>query len=496
MNADQRQAVRDNARYLRQVRPIDPEEIYEYVEGQPHPATVRQVLREAAPGLGLVELADGTFVPVSDGPISVASDSTDALPAPVEGLPERHERAVADLLVDTLGPGWPDGESGATLRNRIREVKQQYLEGGDVTYDEITALGYAVYHLPATYAAARSLLGRLAAEGNLRRHCRVLDVGAGVGGQALALCDLLPDDALLEYHAVEPSTATPAVLEPLLADTGRNVHPTVHRERVEDHDPRGDFDLVLCANVLSELSAPAAVVADLLESLAADGTLVAIAPADRNTAVGLREVEREVESSTAATVYAPTCRLWPGETPTSTCWSFDRKPPLAVPAFQARLDEAGAGDGEFVNADVQFAFSELRSDGETRLDVRPSPDRYAKLAEMDAHVTERIDLLAVKLSHDLTAANPAATGGDAGDAAGSPGGEGDDANPLFLVGDGSEAVDHFAVLTERTDLNNALATADYGQALVFEGALALWNDDEAAYNLVVDGECVVDPVPW
>ena len=42
---DKRQSVRDNARYLREVRPIDPEEIWEYVDGQPHPAVIRQILR-------------------------------------------------------------------------------------------------------------------------------------------------------------------------------------------------------------------------------------------------------------------------------------------------------------------------------------------------------------------------------------------------------------------------------------------------------------------
>ena len=63
-----------------------------------------------------------------------------------------------------------------------------------------------------------------------------------------------------------------------------------------------------------------------------------------------------------------------------------------------------------------------------------------------------------------------------------------------VVGDGSERVDHFAVLAEQTVLNEALVTAEYGDVLRFENALVLWNDDEAASNLVVDGETVVDRV--
>src|SRR5699024_10492873 len=66
MNDAQREAIRANASYLREVRPVDPEEIFEYVEGQPHPAVVREELREMAIDLGLRERDDGTFVPVSD----------------------------------------------------------------------------------------------------------------------------------------------------------------------------------------------------------------------------------------------------------------------------------------------------------------------------------------------------------------------------------------------------------------------------------------------
>ncbi|TVT77829.1 SAM-dependent methyltransferase, partial [Haloferax volcanii] len=84
------------------------------------------------------------------------------------------------------------------------------------------------------------------------------------------------------------------------------------------------------------------------------------------------------------------------------------------------------------------------------------PARFAKMAEMERHVTNRIDLLAVKLSHDLSEGN----------------------NQVFKIGDGSEAVDHYAVRTRDTVLNADVADADYGDVLVFENVLALWNDDE------------------
>ena len=464
MNPETRSQIRENAQYLRNVRPLDPEEIFEYVEGRPHPAVVRQVLREEAVDLGLVEREDGTFVPVPEGPLSVAVRS-------VEQFPREHEERVDAILTEAYGADWASGESGDRLRERVRELKEQYLRGATVEYDELTAHGYALYHLPDYYAVATYLLADLAADGLLPSRLRVLDVGAGVGGPALALTDLLPDDALLDYHAVEPSAAA-AVLERLLEPVGSNVQWTVRRERAEEMTLEGEFDLVLFGNVLSELAEPAAVVTATLETLAEDGTALLVAPADRNTAVQLREVERAVADDGPATVYAPTVRLWPHQTPTSESWSFDRKPDLAVPEMQRRLDDPAGGTGEFVNVDVQYAFSVLRTDGRRRIEMTPDRGTHAPMADAERYVTTRVNLLAVKLSHDLS--------------------ERDGANPLFLVGDGSQRVDHFAVLTAPSLLNEDLRAAAYGDLLSFQNALVLWNDDEGAYNVVVDGETTVD----
>ena len=479
MIGDQREAVLSNARYLRNVRPVDPEEICEYVEGSPHPAAVRQVLREEAWALGMVEREDGSFVPVAEEPLEPRR-------GPVEAFPDRYAAVVEDHLAERYGPTWWEGETGDRLRRVIRRLKEDYYRGRSVEYDADAAAGYAVYHLPDYYAAVQYVLDDLAERGLLPRTLRVLDVGAGVGGPALGLVDYLPDDALLDYHAVEPSPAAD-LLESLLAEAGRNVHSTLHREAAEAFDPadplgEGEtYDLLLFASVLSELDEPVAVVERYVEHLAPDGSLLLLAPADRETATGLRRVERAVAGGDGGggrgdggglTVYSPTVRLWPGAEPADRCWSFDVRPDLAVPDFQRRLDEAGEGDGEFVNVDVQFAYAICRPDGARRVDASLDPGRFARFADAESHVTNRIDCAAIKLSHDL------AEGG----------------NPLFLIGDGSQRVDHYAVLTKETGLNRDLIEARYGDLLLFESVLVLWNDDEEAYNLVVDGETVVDAV--
>jgi SAM-dependent methyltransferase len=498
MNPEQREAIYENAQYLRQVRPIDPEEIDEYVPGRPHPAVVREVLRELAPDLGLLERAEGTFVPVSEDALDPSSSSPGA--ESLEAFPEPHSRRLEDRLVAHYGPGWPEGESGDRLRERIRELKAAYFAGESVRYDAETVLAYAIYHLPDYYAATTYLLAELATEGLLPTHLRVLDVGAGVGGPALALLDFLPDDALCEYHAIEPSPAAD-LLEYLLADAGRNRYPEIHRERAETFDPTdgstgtdastetgdGAYDLLVFANVLSELDDPVSVVERYLEGLAPDGTVLLLAPADRETATGLREVERALSSggdtTTDATIYAPTIELWPSERPTDRCWSFDVKPDLETPGFQHRLDSGAEGPehtpGKFLNVDVQYAYSILRTDGRRKIDFEPDECHVAKLADSDAHVSERIDAAAIKLSHSLSEAGEGSE-------------KGDGANPLFLIGDGSQTVDHYAVLTRETALNRDLRDAEYGTLLRFENVLVLWNDDEEAYNLVIDDETVVD----
>ena len=476
-----REAVRSNAKYLQEVRPIDPDEIAEYIEGQPHPAVVAQTLREEAFDLGLVERADGTFVPLAAETVSHREWSPTALPAD-------YSRAVEDFLVKQYGANWHRGESGTTLRSTIRELKADYLAGEDIEYDAATAAGYAIYHLPAYYAAIGYVLATLTERGLLPASLRVLDVGAGVGGPALGLHDFVFGDAdnreptagLVDYHAVEPSAAAD-VLERVLGETSRNFRSTIHQSTIESFDyDVGDadepFDLIIFGNVCNELDDPVAVVEESLSHLADDGTVLLLEPADRNTAIELREIERAVSSDDSdVTVYAPGLRLWDGAEPDDRGWSFDVRPELATPAFQDRLAEAAGEAGEddpdaFRNVDVQFAYSLLRRDGERRYPFRASRDRHAMMAAMDDHVTDRIDLLAVKLSGDLS--------------------DGD--NAVFRIGDGSQTTDHYAVLTKESALNRALAAAEYGAVLAFENVLVLWNDDEAAYNLVVDGETVVD----
>ena len=457
------QGILDTARYLRNVRPIDPEEIYEYVEGRPHPAVVRETLRSNAFDLGLVERDDGTFVPIDEGTVEPTFDG-------VRRFPAAYARRFEELLVDRYGPGWPDNEAGDRLRTRIDELKTAYFADEAVTYDEETAFAYGLYHLPDYYAAIQYAIDELGRDGRLARRLRVLEVGAGTGGPALGIHDYLPEDTVVEYDALEPSAAA-VILEAMLEGTRPGFRPTVIERTAESFEPDGEYDLIVFANVLSELDAPADVVTRYLKSLAPDGTLLAVSPAEERTATRLRRIERTVlERRPDVTVYAPTIRLWPNEAPADRGWTFTRKPDIEPPGFQRRLDASGGGDGTYLNATVQFAYLLLRSDGARAIEYSPDPNRVAKMAETERHVTDRIDIDAVKLSPNLA----------------------EDGNPLFKISDGSEAVDHYAVLADGSALNGTLERAPYGALLRFENTLVLWNEDEGAYNFVVDGETFVE----
>jgi hypothetical protein len=488
-----REAIRANAKYLRNVRPLDPEEISEYVEGQPHPGVVRQVLREEAVDLGIRERDDGTFVPIEPGAI-------DPPRLPVTDFPERYADRLETLLEEAFGADWYAGDSGDALRETVRELKEAYHRGWSVRYDDETAaLGYAIYHLPDNYAAIQYVLAELAECDLLDRSLRILEVGSGAGGPALGVADALPDDALVRYDAIEPSAAAD-VFEAMVEPVGPHVDVELHRTTAEafdlgdggsDRGGSGDgsdstYDLVLFANVLSELEDPVATARRYADAVADDGAMVLLSPADRRTTGVLRGVERALADGTEpqglgdvsavaeieelATVFSPAVRLRPNRAPSDEGWSFAVQPDLAVPSFQRRLDEPAGAEGEFVNVDVQYAYATLRWDGERRVGFTPDRGDWAPLSESESHVSERIDCAAIKLSADLS----------------------EDGHPLFRIGDGSQRADHFAVLTKETSLNESLATAAYGDLLTFESVLVLWNDDERAYNLVVDDRTVVE----
>lgn len=473
MKEETKTTILDSARYLRQIRPIDPTELVNYVEEDINASEIEQLLTEYSVAFELVKRNDGSFIAADDEPITVAFDG-------VKEVPSWIDDHIEQALAAQFGDEWASGRSGDRLRSVISEFKQAYFSGEAVDYDEETVLGYALYHFPPSFASIQYVLSELTSASLLPGSLRVLDIGAGVGGQALGLCAFLPDDVLVEYHAIEPSRPATKLLQQLLAETGPNVHPQIDTTPIETASITTTYDLILCSNVVNELAEPQAVIITLLSHLTETGSLIIVEPADKHTSRELRRIERCVLDATDTTLFSPTIRLWPSLQPTDDCWSFIRQPDLMIPRTQRLLDE-GPRDtpqprepatGEFINVDVQYSYSIIRQDDQRRIPVTVSRSTYMPLADAASHVTERVRVAVVKLSQKL---NREA-----------------DANPLFVIGDGSQDAQWFAVQAVETHSNRFLSRAKYGDVLFISNGLVLWNDDESAYNLVIDDRSVID----
>ena len=466
-------AVLDAVRYLQRVRPIDPAEIVQYVEEDRTPAEIAAVIREHAFELKLVERADGTFVPVATDPLYPE-------PVTVEAIPERYLAVLRTLLCDRYGEEWAIGETGDQLRAAIRACKAAYFAGEPVMYDEETALGYSLYHFPASYATMQYVLSDLDVVGLSSHHLKILEIGAGVGGATVGLIDRLGTDCLVSYRAIEPSEHAVEILRLVVERTHPNVQADIETRPIESTSLDDTYDLIVCSKVLNELEDPVSVMARLAAQLAPDGSLLAIEPADERTSRGLRRIERSAVVRSPLEIYSPTVRLWPDREPTTDDWSFVEQEPIMVPEVQRRLDEAprdspddrDPATGEFVNRSVRYSYSILRTDGTRRIAFEPDRRRWTPLAAVTDRITERVDVAAVKLSDSI-----ASTG-----------------NPVYVIGDGSQTVEHFAIHTDATEWNGHLRAANYGDVLLVEDGLALWNDDEEAVNLVVDRTATVHVV--
>lgn len=457
-------AVLDSVKYLRGVRPIDPAELVEYVSEPVDTDTIRSIVRAHALDLELIEREDGMFEPAPTEPLSHA-------PVAIDRLPERYCAFVHSSLEEHLGRDWARGRSGEQLRRRVRQLKRRYLEGGSLTYDAMDALAYLVYHSPRTYTAMRYTLAELTARSLLVPPLRILDVGAGTGGQLAAVADAVGTETLVSYDAVEPSPLG-ALCESVTTDyVGCNVHVSLHREPIEAVEFDGQYDVILLGNVLSELRDPHEIAAETFELVGQTGSWVALAPADPRTSTQLFSIERSLVPP--ATAYAPMLRLWSGREPHDKAWSFVEHSPIEPPSFQRAL-QAPAPEGErdqYATRSIRYAYTILRRDDTRRYTVRGDPDRYRPLGDIEAAIGNRVDCISVKLSADLS--------------------EGD-GNPLIRLGDGSQQVDCFGVCVRQTMLNEALIEAPYGAIVSIQQCLVLWNDDEAAINLVIDDETVVD----
>jgi len=136
------------------------------------------------------------------------------------------------------------------LKQAVAAMSEAYRAGhpgeiGNIPAEERTA-AYLVTRMPATYAAAKSVLaevGRLLAD---RPIASVLDIGAGTGAASLAAEELFPEAAIL---MVERDAAFGAVAQQCVRRAALLPADVKRLERIPPHD------LVIAAWSLNEMSA-------------------------------------------------------------------------------------------------------------------------------------------------------------------------------------------------------------------------------------------------
>lgn len=423
----------------------------------------------------------------------------------MDSLPKRHvlteaeearlqkliENRFSDSRLDALtlsyiekisGKHWKDEGVLEKIRAAITAQKDSYWKEGErrvVQYKGgYSVLGYMAYQMPGYVAEFSEFFVRLLRDGLLRDHIRILDVGAGPGTVAIAVARVLElcDGVTAEVRSLERSEvfreAYQTIVPEFVHATGdRVVVPRPIAADITETMPDGEFDLIVCSNVINELAvygdAKSGLMMRLSERLAPDGSLILLEPADLANATMLRDLSRDLKRR-GLTLYAPCNDIRGVPCPVSPCWTFatyaDIKPTKLMFALGGETEKF-----RFVNTDVKFSYAVLRKDGHRRCGYRvPAAAKRARLAQLKKHVGKRIHVTVSVMSADI----------------------GDAKNYLYLVCDGTGETPVYAALPahHRNPEHEALLSAPYGAVVAIDSVLVRFNAKQHAYNLLMAPE--------
>lgn len=393
------------------------------------------------------------------------------------------DRLTLSYISKITGKEWNDEAVLEKIRAAVLVQKESYWKEGSkksVAYKgAYSVLGYMAYQMPGYTAEITEFFSSLILSGLIRQNFRVLDIGSGPGTTTVAVARALScfPQMHAEVVAVERADthreAYAYLVPPLMKEFGGRV--TAEKPLSLDitkEIPEGQFDVIICSNVINELSSLSQDgKADLLVKLAAhlvyDGNLIVLEPADLENATRLRAVSRAAKER-GLTIYAPCNDLRGVACGVTPCWSFrsyaDVKPTNLMFALGGEADAF-----RFVNTDVKFSYAVFRTDGHRKCGYRiPADAKRARLSQIKRHVGKRIHVTVSVMSNDI----------------------GDAKNYLFLVCDGTGTVPCYLALPafHRTPEHEALLTASYGSVVAVDSVLVRFNEKQNAYNLLMGQE--------
>lgn len=399
-------------------------------------------------------------------------------------------RAV-DPRLDALTPSYVEKVSGKNwkdeivlekIRAAVTAQKDAYWKDGEkrvVQYKGgYSVLAYMTYQMPGYVAEFTEFFVRMIRDGLIRDHVRILDVGAGPGTVTVAVARVLEqcEGMTAEVVALERSEnhrdAYAYVVTEFVKSAGGRV--TAGRPIAADITaslPEGEFDLIVCSNMINELAVDDEKKAELMIQLSSrltpDGNLVLIEPADLANATMLRNLSRDLKRR-GLTLYAPCNDIRGVHCAVAPCWTFATYEDIKPTSLMLALSE-GEEKYRFVNTDVKFSYAVLRKDGHRRCGYRmPAAAKRARLSQLKKHLGRRIHLTVSVMSAEI----------------------GDGKNYLFLVCDGTGDTPAYVALPahHRSPEHESLLRAPYGSVVAIDSVLVRFNKNQNAYNLLMGPE--------
>ena len=400
----------------------------------------------------------------------------------IRSVPEL-DKLTIHYIEKVTGKSWNDEAVLEKIRNAIIVQKESYWKDGpkkSIAYKgAYSVLGYMAYQMPGYVIEFSEFFANMVTSGLIRKHVRILDIGAGPGTVSIGVARVLSclDGMTADITALERFDthieAYMTVVPAFLKNAGDKV--TTGKPLAKDitlEIPDGEFDMIVCSNVINELTnldqeKKAELIMNLSKHLASDGNLVLIEPADLTNATMLRDLSRDVKKR-GLTIYAPCNDIRGVYCAVSPCWTFQPYEDIKPTTLMFTL----GGEEEkfrFVNTDVKFSYAILRTDGHRKCGYKiPGEAKRARLSQLKKHLEKRIHITVSVMSADI----------------------GDAKNYLFLVCDGTGTTPTYVALPafHRTSDHEALLTASYGSVVAIDSVLVRFNKEQNAYNLLMGRE--------